>query len=744
MMFRRSSLMAWGALALLAGAAAMLAVNLGTFAAVRASGNRATDALLRVETLLSIVKDAETGGRGYLLTGDEAYLGPYDQALRDIEEALAAAAAVASDADRRRHVEAVGTRTRAKLEHLRGVVELRRTAGADAALAAVGTGEGQRLMQALRAEVSALQQSILRDRDAAQHREWWRAMGSAGLAFGAGVLAALLLSLAVVLLRRALASRERSIEALLKERAGAEFERISAGVLLDALPVGVFLADASGRVVRTNAEAVRIWRGAPPGPGEGACHGYQGSRLETGAPLAPGEWALERALGSGETSLGEGIRIRRFDGGESVILDSAAPIRDAAGRLLGAVAIAQDITGRQHEQDQRRMAEAQYRAIVETATDAIATIDEAGIIQSFNPAAELVFGYAAAEAIGRNISLLLPAHAARMHDAALARYARTTKRRVRWIGREVAARRKDGTEFPIELSLAEWRGGGGERRFTGLMRDLTERKQTEEALRASDRRIRELQAEFLHVARVSEIGQMATTLAHELNQPLAAAANYINGSRRMLDGADAAARLAAVREALAAAAQQTIHAGQIIRRMRSFVARGDTDKRIENLAEVVRGAAELASLPARQRQAEIRLDLDPRARCVLADRIQLQQVLVSLMHNAIEAMEGSDLRRLTVTTRPAEAGMVEIAVADTGPGIPAEIAPDLFKSFVTTKPDGMGVGLSVCRTIVEAHGGRIWVAPNPEGGATFRFILPAAAAAQEEAAERSVSAMRAG
>ncbi|MBV1796652.1 CHASE3 domain-containing protein [Siccirubricoccus sp. G192] len=615
MRFRRSSLMAWGALALLAGAAAMLAVNLGTFAAVRASGNRATDALLRVETLLSIVKDAETGGRGYLLTGDEAYLGPYHQALRDIEEALAAAAAVAGDADRRRHLEAVGSRTRAKLEHLRGVVELRRTAGADAALAVIGTGEGQRLMQALRAEVSALQQSILRDRDAAQHREWWRAMSSAGLAFGAGALAALLLGLAVVLLRRTLASRDRSIEALLEERAGAEFERISAGVLLDALPVGVFLADASGRVVRTNAEAVRIWGGAPPGLGEGACHGYQGSRLDTGAPLVPGDWCLERALGSGETSLGEGIRIRRFDGGERVILDSAAPIRDAAGRLLGAVAIAQDITGR---------------------------------------------------------------------------------------------------------------------------------RQAEEALRASDRRVRELQAEFLHVARASEIGQMATTLAHELNQPLAAATNYINGSRRMLDGADPAARLAAVREALAAAAQQTIHAGQIIRRMRGFVARGDTDRRTEDLAEVVQGATELASFPARQRQAEIRLDLDPRARCVLADRTQLQQVLVSLMHNAIEAMEGSDLRRLTVSTRPVEAGMVEIAVADTGPGIPAEIAPDLFKSFVTTKPDGMGVGLSVCRTIIEAHGGRIWVAPNPEGGATFRFILPAAAAAREEGAERSVSAMRAG
>ena len=273
LIFRRSSLPVWGAILLLAGAAAMLAVNLGTFAAVRASGNRATEALLRIETLLSTVKDAETGGRGYLLTGEEADLLPYHQALREIEDDLAAAH---GRGDRRRPAAAGGADrhpTRARLEHLRRTVEMRRTAGPELAVAAVSTGEGRDIMRALRAEVSALQRLIVQDRDTEQRREWWRAMGSAGLAFGAGAMAALLLGLAAFLLRRTLASRDRSIASLLEERAGADFERISAGVLLDALPVGICLADASGRVVRTNAEAARLGGGAGGREGQGEAAG---------------------------------------------------------------------------------------------------------------------------------------------------------------------------------------------------------------------------------------------------------------------------------------------------------------------------------------------------------------------------------------------------------------------------------------------------------------------------------------
>jgi two-component system sensor kinase FixL len=312
------------------------------------------------------------------------------------------------------------------------------------------------------------------------------------------------------------------------------------------------------------------------------------------------------------------------------------------------------------------------------------------------------------------------------HDGYLRRYYATGERRIIGIGRIVVGERKDGTTFPMELSVGEVRAPGG-RFFTGFVRDLTERQQAET-------RLQDLQGELVHVSRLTALGEMASALAHELNQPLTAIANYLKGSVRLLNAP--AVDTARVRDAVERAGDQALRAGQIIRRLRDFVARGETERRVESLPRLIEEASALALVGARENGVQVRFALDPAADSVLADRVQVQQVLLNLIRNAVDAMETSPKRDLTVTTVAQNADLIRVSVADSGPGIDPEVADQLFQPFITTKRLGMGVGLSISRTIVEAHGGRIWVEPNPNGGAIFHFTLQRADLAEDAPDER--------
>ncbi|GJE74309.1 PAS domain S-box protein [Methylorubrum suomiense] len=364
-----------------------------------------------------------------------------------------------------------------------------------------------------------------------------------------------------------------------------------------------------------------------------------------------------------------------------------------------------------------RAREAHLRSILDTVPEAMVVIDEAGLIHSFSAAAERLFGFAAAEAVGENVRILMPEPMRGEHNGYLDRYRRTRERRIIGTNRVVTGQRRDGSTFPMELAIGEMRSGE-QVYFTGFINDLTERQHTQA-------RLQELQSELVHVSRLSAMGEMAATLAHELNQPLGAIANYTKGCKRLLarPGPDTAAR---TMEVLDKTAEQALRAGQIIRRLREFVARGETEKRVEPVARLIEEASALALVGAREHGVTARVALAPGTGSVLADRVQVQQVLVNLMRNAREAMQHGDRRELTVEAGPVGPETVEIAVSDTGPGISDEVADRLFQPFVTTKPSGMGVGLSICRTIVEAHGGRLTVARNDAGGATFRLTLPAA------------------
>ncbi len=360
--------------------------------------------------------------------------------------------------------------------------------------------------------------------------------------------------------------------------------------------------------------------------------------------------------------------------------------------------------------------EAHLRSILDTVPDAMVVIDEHGIMQSFSTAAERLFGRSAAEMVGKNVSILMPSPYRENHDGYVGRYLKTGERRIIGIGRVVVGERSDGSTFPMELAVGEMRSDK-ERFFTGFIRDLTERQETET-------RLQELQSELVHISRLTALGEMASALAHELNQPLSAISNYLRGSHRLLEH-ESDERSLMVREAMNKAADQALRAGQIIRRLRDFVARGETETKIESLTKLIEEAGALALVGAKEQGIRVRFQLNPQLDLVLTDKVQIQQVLLNLLRNAIEAMAESPHRDLVVSTEPADDNMIMVNVADTGSGIATEMAAQLFQPFVTTKRHGMGVGLSISRTIIDAHGGQIWADPNPGGGTVFRFTLRA-------------------
>jgi two-component system, LuxR family, sensor kinase FixL len=369
------------------------------------------------------------------------------------------------------------------------------------------------------------------------------------------------------------------------------------------------------------------------------------------------------------------------------------------------------------ESDRDSAARAAHLAsILDTVPDAMIVIDERGIIQSFSTAAQRLFGYEPAEVIGKNIKIMMPSPYRENHDGYLARYLKTGERRIIGIGRVVVGERKDGSTFPMELAVGEMKSGD-QRYFTGFIRDLTERQKTEA-------RLQELQSELVHISRLTAMGEMASALAHELNQPLSAITNYMKGSRRLLEQTTDE-RAGVVREAMDSAAEQAIRAGQIIRRLRDFVARGESERRVESMAKLVEEASALALVGVKDQGIHVRFQLSQSNDLVLVDKVQTQQVLLNLIRNAVEAMHDSPRRELLISTIPAEDGMLLVSVADTGSGISPEVSDQLFRPFVTTKRQGMGVGLSISRTIIESHGGRIWIEPNPGGGTVFRFTVRA-------------------
>jgi two-component system sensor kinase FixL len=493
-------------------------------------------------------------------------------------------------------------------------------------------------------------------------------------------------------------------------------------LVVEAAPNAMVMINRAGEIVMVNAQAEQVF-------------GYSRAEL-LGQPvemLVPERYCSHhpgmrttflddpqpRPMGAGRDLYG-----LKKDGSEFPVEIGLNPIETDEGLMVLAAVV--DITERKAEE--RALRESEHRArslaaIVESSDDAIVSTTLDGLVTSWNKAAERIFGYTAEEMIGQSIlRLAVPGHGDDMIDI-LSRI----KRGERVDHYETTRRHKNGTILHIFLSVSPIYDSDG--RLIGaskVSRDITAAKTAEMALKQSEARLQEMHTELLHVSRLSAMGQVVATLAHELNQPLTAISNYMEAARVLLDrGGDLP--LTRIGSAIDHAGEQAVRAGQIIQRLRGFLSHGNNERQIEAVSPLVKEATELAHLDMRQRGVTIKLGNVPADVGILADKVQIQQVLLNLLRNAAEAVANQESREITLLTE-ANAGALQISVVDNGPGLPDEVRDKLFQPFVSTKKTGMGVGLSICHTIITAHDGHLWSEPNPDGGTIFRFTLPIAPA----------------
>lgn len=362
-------------------------------------------------------------------------------------------------------------------------------------------------------------------------------------------------------------------------------------------------------------------------------------------------------------------------------------------------------------------------AVMNTLVDAAVIIDRHSIIRSVNRACIDVFGYEEVELIGKNVSCLMPEPYHSAHDDYVANYHRTSEAKIIGIGREVKGKHKDGTVFPIDLAVGEM-NMKDQPFYMGVIRDLSDRQARQTAFD-------ELQARHFHLSRVAAMNEMGTAIAHEINQPLSAVSNYIETGRILLSRLDTAENesfKAKMETVLEKAVQQNRRAADIISRMRRFIERGDVRSQNFEIGDIIEDALLLGLSEYLQADIAVDITIHPKAHKAQGDPIQIQQVLVNLIRNAAEAMDESDVKELTILVGPdpESSSMICISVSDTGSGIATDILPNLFSAFASSKSSGMGVGLSISRSIISAHGGRIWASARDGGGTIFTFTLKVA------------------
>jgi PAS domain S-box-containing protein len=615
-----------------------------------------------------------------------------------------------------------------------------------------------------------------------------------------------------------------------------QFE-IQLQVFFENSPNMIFLKDREGRYLYANREFKRVRRIT-----EEHINGKTDDELFPAEQAATFQESDRQVLEAGVPIEFEQVTVE--DDGRHTRIVQKFPLFNADGEICGIGGIVTDITERKREEAARRHIEENHRLVLETASDAVVTMDENGVIRFANPATLRIFGHDPAELIGKPLTVLMPEWMRKLHDGGFRRYLATGQRHINWQGTELTGLRINGEEFPVEVSFGEL-SRDGHKVFTGFIRDISARKDAEEKLRASERSLRELtetipqmlwsaepdgvvdycnqraldytglsaeqvrgagwmktvhrddiegmsrawtvavssgepfqqefrclraadqtyrwcisralplrdpsgrilkwfgtvvdlhdwreaqqalqmtQAELARVSRLTTMGELAASIAHEVNQPLTAVTNNGSACLRLL--ANRSLEPEVLRRALEEIVADGTRASAVIARIRGFIKKAPVEKTDLDLNEVIQEVLALAGHELHKNQVLVECQLSNTLPLVRTDRIQVQQVLLNLIMNSIEAMTGANdqPRVLVVESRIDESGGVLVAVRDSGAGLGSQ-ADRLFTPFFTTKANGMGMGLPISRSLIESHGGRLWAATNSPHGAVFSFTLPAA------------------
>ncbi len=482
--------------------------------------------------------------------------------------------------------------------------------------------------------------------------------------------------------------------------------------LFDALPALVAEID-SEYCVRSANHGYRDWFGLDPKDQLGR-HLVEVIGEQAFSILQP---RFAQAL-AGEISVYHG-EVPYARGGTRFIHGTYVPSRKSDGNVDGFYILSVDLTEQNRLRELLEEETRRSRTIIEHSLDSVITIDEAGIIQGFNPAAERLFGYRADEIMGQNVAILMPEEQGNRHDDFLRAYTETGQAKIIGIGREVIGRHAEGHDLDLQLTVAEFMDG--QRYFVGFLHDISQRKQAE-------REAREHLAELAHLTRVNALSEVTSGLAHEISQPLMAISTLAEAGRMMLDKPEV--DVEAVLPLFAQIARQGQRAGEIIQQLRTFLRKDHADQfEAHQPEELIRNVLALLNHELESAKVKVRLEMADAPACCKANRVQIEQVLFNLIKNAVDAMRSFDGDRiLKISCSDSdENGHCRFEISDAGPGIPEDDLERLFHPFFTTKKQGLGQGLSICRSIIHRHGGTIHARNDHDGGAVFEFTLPTGA-----------------